>query len=75
MAHARSFFPDHLLGRGITLMNVLFIGGAGILQPISGAFMTSMTAEPPAASYATLHLAFGLTLLTALAIYLTARDN
>ena len=75
MAHARSFFPDHLLGRGITLMNVLFIGGAGILQPISGAFMTSMAAEPPAASYATLHLAFGLTLLAALAIYLSARDN
>ena len=39
MAHGRSFVPDHLLGRGITLLNVLFIGGAGVLQPLSGGLM------------------------------------
>ncbi len=33
MAHGRSFVPDHLLGRGITLLNVLFIGGAGCCSP------------------------------------------
>ena len=42
MAHGRSFVPDHLLGRGITLLNVLFIGGAGVLQPLSGALMKRM---------------------------------
>jgi len=75
MAHARSFFPDHLLGRGITLMNVLFIGGAGVLQPLSGAFMTALAGAPPGEAYATLHLAFGLLLLSSLAIYAFARDN
>ena len=75
MAHGRSFVPDHLLGRGITLLNVLFIGGAGVLQPLSGALMTSMQDRPPAEAYATLHLIFAGLLVIGLAIYLLARDN
>jgi predicted MFS family arabinose efflux permease len=75
MAHGRSFVPDHLLGRGITMLNVLFIGGAGLLQPVSGAMMTAMQNEAPAEAYATLHLVFGLLLMAAISIYLFARDN
>lgn len=75
MAHGRSFVPDHLLGRGITLLNVLFIGGAGVLQPLSGRFMASMQDAPPAEAYATLHLIFAGLLVIGLAIYLIARDN
>jgi MFS family permease len=75
MAHGRSFVPDHLLGRGITLLNVLFIGGAGILQPLSGALMTRMQDHPPAEAYATLHLIFAGLLVAGLVIYLFARDN
>jgi predicted MFS family arabinose efflux permease len=75
MAHGRSFFPDHLLGRGITLMNILFIGGAGILQPLSGRLMQELHATSPAAAYATLHLAFGLLLLATLFIYLFSQDR
>lgn len=75
MAHGRSFVPDHLLGRGITLLNVLFIGGAGVLQPLSGALMTRLEGSPPAAAYATLHLIFALLLFAGLAIYAFAKDN
>jgi MFS family permease len=75
MAHGRSYIPDHLLGRGITLLNVLFIGGAGVLQPISGAVMTRMTDAQPTEAYAKLHAGFGLLLLAALAVYLLARDS
>ena len=75
MAHGRSFVPDHLLGRGITLLNVLFIGGAGVLQPLSGAFMTAMDGAEPVKAYATLHLSFGLLLLAGLAIYAFSRDR
>lgn len=75
MAHGRSFVPDHLLGRGITLLNVLFIGGAGLLQPVSGAFMARLSDAPAAEAFASLHLAFGMLLLAALAIYLTAKDR
>lgn len=75
MAHGRSFVPDHLLGRGITLLNVLFIGGAGVLQPLSGALMASMQDKPPAQAYATLHLIFAGLLVLGLVIYAFARDN
>lgn len=75
MAHGRSFVPDHLLGRGITLLNVLFLGGAGLLQPLSGAFMTALADQPPAQAYATLHLCFAGLLIAALAIYLLSQDR
>ena len=75
MAHGRSFVPDHLLGRGITLLNVLFIGGAGLLQPVSGAMMTAIQDRPAAEAYANLHLLFGGLLLAGLAVYVFAQDN
>ena len=75
MAHGRSFFPDHLLGRGITLMNVLFIGGAGVLQPISGALMKAMRNAPPGEAYARLHIIFGMALLVTLVIYLFSKER
>jgi MFS family permease len=75
MAHGRSFVPDHLLGRGITLLNVLFIGGAGVLQPLSGWLMTRMQDHPPEQGHAMLHLIFAGLLVAGLVIYLFARDN
>jgi predicted MFS family arabinose efflux permease len=75
MAHGRSFVPDHLLGRGITLLNVLFIGGAGVLQPLSGALMKRMADAPPEQSYATLHLIFAGLLALSLAVYVFSQDN
>jgi len=75
MAHGRALFEDRLLGRGITTMNILFIGGAGILQPISGAYMKAMGALPPAQAYGRLHLTFGVLLLVALAIYVVSEEK
>jgi MFS family permease len=74
MAHGRSFIPDHLLGRGITLLNVLFIGGAGILQPLSGALMERLGAVPAVEAYAALHLIFAALLIAGLTIYAFSRD-
>ncbi len=77
MAHGRSYFPEHLLGRGITFMNFLFIGGAVVLQPASGAYVQALQARglPPVDIYANLHLAFGLALLATTAIYLWAKEE
>jgi predicted MFS family arabinose efflux permease len=71
MAHARLFFPAHLLGRGVTFMNFAFIGGAGIVQWLSGLFVqgTGDAGMAPAAAFGHLHLAFGLVLLAASLIY------
>lgn len=75
MAHGRSFVPDHLLGRGITLLNVLFIGGAGVLQPLSGAMMAALQERPASEAHAALHLIFAGLLVAGLAVYVFARDN
>lgn len=74
MTHARAFFPEHLLGRGITFMNFVFIAGAGIVQAVSGLFMRASGAGgvAPEAAFGQLHLAFGLMLLAATAVYAAA---
>ena len=73
-AQARTYFPDHLIGRGITFMNFLTIGGAGVVQWLSGiqVAMLQSKALPSTAVYANLHLAFGLTIAVAAAFYLLA---
>lgn len=74
MTHGRRFFPARLLGRGITLMNVGFIGGAGLLQVFSAAFVRQAEAvgAPADEVYGRLFLAFGLGLAVATAIYALA---
>ena len=77
MTHGRQFYPAHLLGRGVTLQNFLFIGGASLLQSLSGRFITMSEQAGVAApmSYGRLHLAFGVALLAASAIYAFSRDD
>lgn len=74
MAHARSFMPAGLLGVGVTLMNVLFMGGAGLGQWLSGRYVGAAEAAGVAAPelYGRLFLAFGVTLLAASLVYLAS---
>ncbi len=74
MAHARLFFPAALLGRGVTFMNFLFIGGAGLVQWLSGLFVEAGRAGGIAAdqAFGELHLAFGFALLLATLVYVFA---
>ncbi len=76
MAHARAFLPAALLGRGLTLMNMCLIGGAAILQPLSGFWMRQLAASgvAPADAHGLLYGAFALALAASLAVYLTAKD-
>lgn len=77
MAHGRSFFPDRLLGRGITFLNFLFIGGTGLVQFISGHYVASLKASgaSPADTFASLHLALAFLLAAALAIYFLSGEK
>lgn len=74
-AHAKSFFPPALIGRGVTLMNFFSIGGVALMQVVTGRLVT-MTADPaaPEAAYQSLFGFYALTLALALAIYLFSRD-
>lgn len=76
MAHGRSFFPPHLVGRGVTFLNMFGIGGAGILQFTSGRFHQAMEAGAASqeAPFAALFLFFLVPLLIGLVLYLFSRD-
>lgn len=71
MAHARQFFPDHLIGRGMTTVNFLFIAGAAAIQSGSGWFIAAQRQAglDAASTFANLHWAFAVLLLVPAAIY------
>lgn len=75
MAHGRSFFPAHLTGRGVTLLNLFSIGGVGLLQMISGRVHASAPEAPPEAAYQALFLFFGVLLLVGCIIYAFSKDR
>lgn len=74
LGHGRQFFPDHLLGRGVTTLNFLAIGGAGLVQAVAGPSMQAMQAAgvPPADAFAIMHGAMGLVLLAAATVFALA---
>jgi MFS family permease len=77
IAHGKSLFPSHLVGRGITLLNVASIGGAFLAQTLSGFVIELFPAQDgtyPLAAYRTV---FGLQaafMLLACVAYAGARD-
>ena len=75
IAHARAFVPPHLAGRGVTLLNLFGIGGAGIMQfgtaPLYRAVQQGAGVE---AGYAALFGFFGLSALLGTLVYLWSRD-
>ena len=77
IAHGRSFFPPHLMGRGVTLLNLFGIGGVGIMQFASGPvfLQLSETAAAPAQAYGQLFALFGFLILAGCAVYLFSRDR
>lgn len=77
MAHGRSFIPARLAGRGVTLLNLFGIGGAGVLQMASSALFRSGEAAglADAQNFARLFAFYGLCITAGLAAYLFSRDR
>ena len=66
----------HLVGRGVTLVNLAGIGGVGLMQFVSGRIHESMQGTATVtAPYTTIFAFFGLALLAGSLIFLFARDN
>lgn len=75
MAHSRAFFPPHLTGRGVTLMNFFSIGGVGAMQFATGGVVSAtFVASAPVTAYVALFAFYALLLAVALVIYLFSRD-
>lgn len=77
VAHGRSFFPDHLMGRGVTLINMFGIGGAGLMQRLSGPVYNANITEggDPLVPYNAVFLLFFVTMIIGLSIYLFSKDR
>lgn len=76
MAHGRSFLPTHLIGRGVSFINMFSIGGAGLMQFASRPVYRALAdTTPPAETFRWLFLFFLAPLLIGLVIYLFSRDK
>ncbi|MGZ3215056.1 MFS transporter [Paracoccus sp. T5] len=70
MAHGRSFLPPHLVGRGVTFLNMFSIGGVGVMQFASRpVYATAQAAYPPAQAFAMLWLFFLVPLVIGFLLY------
>ncbi|HRO15455.1 MAG TPA: MFS transporter, partial [Paracoccus sp. (in: a-proteobacteria)] len=71
MAHGRAFLPAHLVGRGVTLLNMVSIGGVGIMQFASRpVFAAASEGRAPAQAFSLLFLFFLVPMAFGLALYL-----
>lgn len=76
IAHAKTFFPEHLMGRGVTLLNLFGIGGVGIFQSLSGCVYNSASARlESVAAHQVLFGFFGCALLLGCIVYVFSRDG
>jgi hypothetical protein len=76
IAHAKTFFPEHLMGRGVTLLNLFGIGGVGIFQSLSGRVYNSASARlESVAAHQVLFGFFGCALLLGCIVYVFSRDG
>ncbi|WP_405402522.1 MFS transporter [Paracoccus sp. Ld10] len=70
MAHGRSFLPPHLVGRGMTFLNMMSIGGVGVMQFASRpVYAAAQGAFAPAQAFAMLWLFFLIPLTIGFLLY------
>lgn len=75
IAHGRAFFPPHLMGRGVTLLNLFGIAPIGIAQIVTGRIHAATAPVTPAAPFQAVFLFFAVTTAIGLAIYLLSQDR
>lgn len=76
IAHGRAFFPDHLAGRGVTLMNLFGIAGVGLMQLASGRlYRAAGTATDPTAPFTAIFAAYAALVAVGLLFYAFSRDR
>lgn len=85
MAHGRAFLPPHLVGRGVTLINLFGIGAAGIMQFVTGrlhaaltpseAVINSAPSAPSATPYVALFGFYAALIAVGMVAYLFSQDR
>jgi MFS family permease len=80
MAHGRAFLPKHLMGRGVTLLNLFGIGTAGLMQLATGTVHAAFApqtagAAAPAAAYSAVFALYAALICVGLVVYLFSKDR
>jgi predicted MFS family arabinose efflux permease len=75
VAHGRAFIPPHLMGRGVTLLNLFGIAPIGLAQIATGRIHAATPADPASAPYEAVFLFMAVLLAAGLAAYAFARDR
>jgi MFS family permease len=79
VAHGRSLFPDRLLGRGMTTLNLAQVIGASLMPVITGAVAAALAGDAagagyPEPAYRAIFGVIGASLAAGLALYSTGAD-
>lgn len=76
IAHGRAFLPPHLIGRGVTLLNMFSITGSALAQ-FGSRWVYRIAADtvPPAQTYSTLFWFFTIPLCAGIFGYYFSRDH
>lgn len=79
VSHGRSLFPDRLIGRGVTTVNLAQAVGAAILPIVTGAIVGALTplgaTTAPEIAYRAAFACLAVLLLAGLAVYSRSRDT
>jgi predicted MFS family arabinose efflux permease len=75
MAHGRAFFPPHLVGRGVTLLNLFGIGAVGLAQWTTGRIHAGLEGGAAVEPYQGIFLFLAGMLALGLAVYLFSQDR
>lgn len=76
IAHSKAFFPPHLMGRGVTLVNFFGIASAGLAQEVTGRIHGAWSLPGDAAlPYQAVFGFFALAVALGLAVYLVSQDR
>jgi len=77
IAHTRSLFPERLVGRCLTTVNIALMGGVGVMQLLTGLLVSAFPREGthlPLAAYQAVFGSVAGALVVALAIYIRIDD-
>lgn len=75
IAHGRAFFPPHLVGRGVTLLNLFGLGAVGLAQVVTGRIHAGLEGQGAVVAYQGIFAFFAVMLAAGLAVYLFSQDR
>ena len=75
IAHGRAFFPPHLVGRGVTLLNLFGLGAVGVAQFATGRIHVGLEAQGAVVAYQGIFAFFAVMLALGLVVYLFSQDR